>query len=72
MLAQKVPVHLTYFTAWADAVGNIQYYDDIYGRDGAMGKAFAYDPNAPKQKNGTDFVAQGTGSAKIDGGLIQN
>jgi murein L,D-transpeptidase YcbB/YkuD len=32
-LKQKLPVHITYFTAWPDAAGNIVYFNDIYGRD---------------------------------------
>ncbi|UXM93997.1 L,D-transpeptidase family protein [Bartonella sp. HY329] len=33
----KVPVYLAYFTAWPDAEnGSIQYYDDVYNRDGAQ------------------------------------
>jgi murein L,D-transpeptidase YcbB/YkuD len=32
-LPQKVPVYLTYFTAWPDETGKIVYYNDIYGRD---------------------------------------
>ena len=38
-LKQKIPVHLTYFTAWPDATGKIRYFDDIYGRDKAMDDA---------------------------------
>ena len=38
-LDSKVPVHIAYFTAWPDATGKIQYFNDIYGRDGAMDKA---------------------------------
>jgi len=38
-LANKVPVHLTYFTAWPDENGKIQYFDDVYGRDAALDKA---------------------------------
>ncbi len=38
-LASKVPVHITYFTAWPDETGKIQYFNDIYGRDAAMEKA---------------------------------
>jgi murein L,D-transpeptidase YcbB/YkuD len=38
-LASKVPVHIAYFTAWPDATGKIQYFNDIYGRDEAMDKA---------------------------------
>lgn len=40
-LASKVPVHIAYFTAWPDASGKIQYYNDIYGRDAAMDKAMS-------------------------------
>ncbi len=71
-LAQKVPVHLTYFTAWTDGSGNIQYYDDIYGRDEAMQKAFAYDPVNQKLQNKPNVVAQGNGTAKSEAGLTQN
>jgi murein L,D-transpeptidase YcbB/YkuD len=32
-LPQKVPVHITYFTAWPDNDGKIRYFPDIYERD---------------------------------------
>jgi murein L,D-transpeptidase YcbB/YkuD len=35
-LKEKIPVHLTYFTAWPDETGKIKYFEDIYGRDKAM------------------------------------
>jgi murein L,D-transpeptidase YcbB/YkuD len=35
-LKEKIPVHLTYFTAWPDENGNMRYFEDIYGRDKAM------------------------------------
>lgn len=35
-LKEKIPVYLTYFTAWPDETGKIRYFDDIYGRDRAM------------------------------------
>ena len=38
-LTQKVPVHITYFTAWPDSTGKMMYFNDIYGRDEAMQKA---------------------------------
>lgn len=38
-LPHKVPVHLTYFTAWPDDTGKIQYFNDIYGRDKTMDNA---------------------------------
>ncbi|WP_162914068.1 L,D-transpeptidase family protein [Taklimakanibacter lacteus] len=34
-------VHLAYFTAWPAADGRILFYDDIYGRDERMGRAFS-------------------------------
>jgi murein L,D-transpeptidase YcbB/YkuD len=39
-LARHVPVHITYFTAVVDADGNLQMYDDIYGHDQRIEKAF--------------------------------
>jgi L,D-transpeptidase YcbB len=38
-LKQKLPVHITYFTAWPDEQGNIVYYNDIYGRDRTLENA---------------------------------
>ncbi len=35
-LDQHVPVHLVYFTAWPNAKGEIEYRNDIYGRDGLI------------------------------------
>ena len=67
-LAQKVPVYLTYFTAWTDQSGKIQYYNDIYGRDAAMEKAFAYDPLAKIPSDSGDIAAVGA----ISGDLTQN
>ncbi len=67
-LTQKVPVYLTYFTAWADESGKIQYYNDVYGRDVAMAKAFAYDPLAKIPSDSGDIAAAGA----ISGGLTQN
>ena len=32
-LKEKIPVYLTYFTAWADENGNVVFFDDIYKRD---------------------------------------
>jgi len=40
-LPQKVPVYLTYFTAWPDAEGTVRFYDDVYGRDRLMQTAAA-------------------------------
>lgn len=38
-LDTKVPVHITYFTAWPDETGNIQYFSDVYNRDKTMENA---------------------------------
>ena len=32
-LPKKVPVYLTYFTAWADPNGSLQFRKDVYGLD---------------------------------------
>jgi murein L,D-transpeptidase YcbB/YkuD len=40
-LERKVPVYLTYFTAWPDATGNVNFYEDVYGRDELMQTAAA-------------------------------
>lgn len=36
VLKKKIPVYLTYFTAWADKDGNVAFFDDIYQRDGSL------------------------------------
>lgn len=45
-LPHKVPVHITYFTAWPDSSGKMIYFNDIYGRDEAMQKAIADNASA--------------------------
>jgi len=37
---QKIPVYVAYFTAWPDKDGAINYYDDVYGRDMYLQRAF--------------------------------
>lgn len=38
-LETKIPVHITYKTAYAPAQGNVQYRPDVYGRDGRLWSA---------------------------------
>jgi murein L,D-transpeptidase YcbB/YkuD len=38
-MSKKLPVHLTYFTAWTDENGNLSYFQDIYKRDRYLAKA---------------------------------
>ncbi|HEY0899657.1 MAG TPA: L,D-transpeptidase family protein [Sphingobacteriaceae bacterium] len=39
-LKEKLPVYLVYFTAWADASGNVHFRDDIYGHDKVLKKQY--------------------------------
>jgi murein L,D-transpeptidase YcbB/YkuD len=32
-LAQKIPVHIVYFTAWVDEQGALEFINDVYGYD---------------------------------------
>ena len=38
-LSSKIPVHITYFTAWVDETGELQVRDDVYGHDQRVEKA---------------------------------
>ena len=35
-LSEKVPVYVSYFTAWPDEAGKVAYFADVYGRDDRM------------------------------------
>ncbi len=39
-LKKKIPVYLGYYTAWADAEGNVRTRNDVYGRDRVLQQAF--------------------------------
>ncbi|MGD9476545.1 L,D-transpeptidase family protein [Shinella sp. G-2] len=36
-----IPIYIAYFTAWPNKDGAVEYFDDVYGRDDYMRKAFA-------------------------------
>jgi murein L,D-transpeptidase YcbB/YkuD len=38
-ITRRTDVHLTYFTAWPDETGKMQYYSDPYGRDSTLADA---------------------------------
>lgn len=37
---QKFPVYVAYFTAWPNKDGHVEFFDDVYGRDASVKKAF--------------------------------
>jgi L,D-transpeptidase YcbB len=40
-ISTPTKIHLTYFTAWPDKTGKMQYYSDAYGRDATLREARA-------------------------------
>ncbi len=46
-LREPVPVYLEYQTAWRDAGGDLQFREDLYGRDAVLSRALAIDRSAP-------------------------
>ncbi|NRB14749.1 MAG: L,D-transpeptidase family protein, partial [Rhizobiales bacterium] len=59
-LKNKVPVYLTYLTAYADDDDNIRYFSDMYDRDGKVARALGVDQIildiAAKKKQQTNMV----------------
>ncbi|HEX7108239.1 MAG TPA: L,D-transpeptidase family protein, partial [Aestuariivirga sp.] len=56
-LPQKIPVHITYFTAWPDSTGKINYFNDMYERDETIEKALAALAKA-REANSTQKLVQ--------------
>ena len=38
-LKQSIPVYITYFTAWPNQQGKVNYFSDVYGRDRLLDRA---------------------------------
>lgn len=39
-VSEKIPVFVSYFTAWPNDEGTVEYHPDVYKRDNYLGKAF--------------------------------
>ena len=46
-LTRPVPVYFTYFTAWAERSGRVEFRADLYNQDGQAAMADWVDPDAP-------------------------
>ncbi|NJM35274.1 MAG: L,D-transpeptidase family protein [Rhodomicrobium sp.] len=54
-LAKKVPVHISYFTAWVDDDGELHGYRDIYGHDASVRVALKLDRQKVIASKAEDF-----------------
>ncbi len=43
-LAEPLPLHLLYMTAWVDSAGTLQFRNDIYKRDSDLDRALRQRP----------------------------
>jgi murein L,D-transpeptidase YcbB/YkuD len=46
-LKKKIPVYIGYLTAWVDSEGRINFYEDIYDRDGRLPSCLLVKNNVP-------------------------
>ncbi|MDX2258063.1 MAG: L,D-transpeptidase family protein [Hyphomicrobiaceae bacterium] len=55
-IEKRLPIHLAYFTAWADPAGGISYFADIYGHEKRVTQAL--DGDWKKIAKGRDHLAK--------------
>ncbi len=49
-LKSKMSVYVSYFTAWPNEAGKVEFFGDVYKRDNALGKALALENKARMPK----------------------
>jgi murein L,D-transpeptidase YcbB/YkuD len=54
-LAKRLPVHITYFTAWVDDSGELKGFRDVYGYDASVRVALKLDPKNILASKTDDF-----------------
>ncbi len=55
VIEKRIPIHLTYFTAWVDASGKTKFFGDIYGHEKRITQAL--DGDWAKIAKGRDHLA---------------
>jgi murein L,D-transpeptidase YcbB/YkuD len=63
-LTKRLPVHITYFTAWVDDSGELKGFRDVYGYDASVRVALKLDPK--------NIVASKTDDFEIGEGGLRN
>ena len=51
-LKRQIPVYVAYFTAWPNNDGDVKFFDDVYGRDNALGKAMKMEADVRERARG--------------------
>ena len=55
VIEKRIPIHLTYFTAWVDASGKLKTFSDVYGHEKRITQAL--DGDWAKIAKGRDHLA---------------